>query len=85
MNDDLLRAFDAEWRTGDRAVAKQLAIAYVAAHPELRERFRNSDIGEIVSYIDTMRRTNDELSRIEADVYLLALHEPQAITGKMGA
>lgn len=79
-----LQAWDREWKTGDRVHAKELAIAYVDAHPGVRDDYLGWTIPTLVSLIDDCRAAGNEAQRMEIDVYLLAVHPPQLIEGVGG-
>lgn len=92
-----LEQFDAEWKTGDRAAARDMAKAYVAANrdaimPTLRGAIRtlrearlddDPDIPDLVRLVDNYRAAGDEESRILVDMLLLANYQPQQITGSV--
>jgi len=93
--DDPVAAFDQEWKTGDRAKAKEMAKAWVEANAELvmpnleagvralREA-RLSDpvaIPDLVALVSAYRAQGREADRIMVDMVLLAGYEPQSISG----
>lgn len=79
--DEALRAFDTEWKTGSRTRAREMAEAYVAAHPELVDKFGDLTIPELVALVDLARKEQVEAERIAIDIWLLVEFEPQRIGG----
>lgn len=90
-----LRDYDKEWKTGDRVKAKEMAKAYVAENKSAIEVLINSavralrefklndpaSIPELVELVSLYRQNGGEDDRILLDMYLMAEHEPQKITG----
>lgn len=76
-------AVDTEWKTGDRAVARAMAMAYSGAHPEMRAKYGGLDIPQLVALVDQARERGDEDERISLDVWLLAEFQPQVIGGSI--
>lgn len=91
-----LRDFDREWKTGDRARARQIACDYVETHKSeveaqiskaiqaLREAKMTSPptVEELVSLVDQYREAQDESSRLLVSAYLKARHGNQVIVGR---
>lgn len=80
--DEALIAFDREWKTGDRAVAKTMAKQYVQLNAStLIPRFGAFDIPALVNLVGHYRSQGDEANRILVDMWLLSEFEPQHIGG----
>lgn len=82
MNTDF-QAFNSEWNIGDKAVAKQMALDYVAAHENEFLAYKDMTIPELVGLIDAYRAAGNEELRIKIDIWLLHAFEPQQIGGDM--
>ena len=80
MDSDLV-AFNNEWATGDRDVARTMASAYVDAHPELADRFGEFSIPALVAMVDSYRESGNEEQRTLIDIWLLHAFYPQVIVG----
>ena len=90
-----IEAFDNEWKTGDRAKAKEMAREYVEANRDnlmaniqaavrtVREaRLDDSpSIVDLVDLVSAYRAAGFEEDRILVDMVLLADYQPQRITG----
>jgi len=88
---DPLFEFDAEWTasnaTKDRTRAVQMAKEYFAMRPDRAAFFEGKALGELVALVSVCRQANNSAGRIEADMFIVAAHPPQNITGvmRMGA
>ena len=76
-----LERFDHEWKKGDRALAKELAKEWVAAHPAIEQTLGQYTIEDLVRFVDRYREAGEESDRIITDMYLLAKFPPQRIVG----
>ena len=86
--DEALAAFDREWKAGNRERAKQMARDYVEGHrDELTPHLEGKSIHELVGMVSAYRGMGREGDRIIVDMWLLAEHPPQHVTGviRMGA
>lgn len=75
--------FDAEWKTGDRDKARQIASAYVLEKGDYFAKWADLSVEQLVTMVDEAREQNQEDRRIELDMYLLHRFAPQHITGKL--
>jgi len=76
--------FDKEWREGDRAKAKEMAVAYVADNrATLLRLYGSTTRDELVGLVTQYRDTGDNEARIMVDMWLLAGFEPQKISGSI--
>lgn len=81
-SNDALFAIDAEWKTGDRARAREMAKEFVAENRDvLAPRFGGMDIPALVAMVSHYRGVGDEANRILVDTWLLSEHQPQVIGG----
>jgi len=79
-----IAAFEREWRTGDRAKAKQMARAYVETHrPALTRQLASYTREDLVGLIEQYRATGCAEDRIIADMWLLSEYDPQQISGDL--
>lgn len=78
-----LERFDHEWKHGDRALAKELAIEWVDRHPQIAVTLDPYALEDIVRMIGRYYDIGNESDRIIADMYLLARRPPQHITGTL--
>lgn len=76
----LYQDFEDEWRTGDRAKAKEIAVNYVK-DKKVFGKYEGLSLEQLVALVDLARQKNDEEERRRIDVYLLAIHPPQQIGG----
>lgn len=84
MADPELERFDHEWKHGDRALARDLARAYVMAHrPLIAHHLEGRTLEELVGMVSAYRAAGREDDRIITDMWLLTEYEPQRITGSM--
>ena len=88
---DHIAEFDAEWQasnvTKDRTRAREMAKKYFADHPARAAIFEGKSLPELVALVSVCRQANNQAGRIEADMFIVAFHPPQHITGvmRMGA
>lgn len=79
-----IAAFESEWRTGDRAKAKQMARAYVTRHrPALIQQLASCTREDLVELIEQYRAAGRAEDRIVADIWLLSEYDPQQISGDL--
>lgn len=95
--DAAIEAFDNEWKTGDRAKAKEMAREYVAANRDglmeniqvavraVREARLNDSpsLTDMVDLVTAYRNAGREEDRIVVDMVLLADYQPQKIAGAL--
>ena len=74
--------FRDEWATGDRAKAKELAVAYVAENNEaLANDYGPMTRDELVGLMGVMRSDGKINSCTRLEMWLPATYKPQKITG----
>ncbi len=84
LGDPDLQRFNLEWLDKpNRDRAKRTATAYVDTHPDMFDDFAGKTIPELVDLVTKHRHATQEaeLARTRVDVWLLAMHAPQQITG----
>lgn len=64
-----------------RDTARAIADEYIAAHPEMADRFGGLDLKQLVDEVSFYRSVGREKDRILADMWLLSNYEPQRIGG----
>ena len=79
---ELVATFDKEWKSGDRAKAKEMAKEFVDANraslaPQLEPYTRE----ELVELVGAYRRAGREADRRIADMWLLSEYAPVRVVG----
>jgi len=80
--DERILQFDFEWREGNRAVAKEIATAYINDNrATLDSLLGGKSLDELVKMVEGYREQHKETDRIVCDMWLQAEFEPQHISG----
>lgn len=80
--DPELEAFDNEWKTGDRDVARELAQAYVDNHRDTLVALLGGYAREgLVQLVSAYREQGSEEDRIIVDMWLLTEFTKQRVAG----
>ena len=79
-----VKAFEKEWREGDRSMAKEMAKAYVADNrAPMSAAFDRLTRDELVGLVTQYRNEGTDEKRLLVDMWLLAEFAPQQITGSI--